>query len=379
MFRVNEDGRFWLFLVLLVSCVSFIPLIVMSPGGLASFRILGFLITLIAIVAASGAGIIAEWKKIKRPEQKAQVEFLEIGTHSDGDIQSTNIKDMMNVTTCATFKFADETTHKLHFHSSKLEKLLPKYKNTSIEIYYKEFKGKYWLTGFDSASENQVDASQNSKGKINFKKPQSILSIIACILLLSVGGVFVTGSFDSLNDRINGKLQYSELEVKPLNEFYIECTATSPDGTTDLVVAENSEARYWATNGLEMLLIKNEDGNITDVYVKYPSQNFEKIEEDDEIEDAILYFEKFKDKLNPQHTFTEETWNYQKPVKSGTDKIADRDCVGYSFEGENGRWKLWLDQKTNFIMKLDMQVNEKNSSILVVKFKENGFEIPSYK
>jgi len=155
MFRVNEDGRFWLFLVLLVCCISFIPFIIMSPGG-ASFRILGFLITLIAIIAASGAGIVMEWKKIKKPEQKAQAEFLEIGTHSDGDLQSTNIKDMMNVTTCATFKFAGGTMHKLHFHSSKLEKMLPNHKNTSIEIYYKEFNGKYWLTGFDSTCENHI-------------------------------------------------------------------------------------------------------------------------------------------------------------------------------------------------------------------------------
>ena len=145
MYRVYEKGRLWLFIVLLLCGCFFIPLIIIAPGGVD----LGFLITIIVITAASVTGIILEAKKIKVPEEKTQAMLVETGF--GGDLQSTNIKDMINVTFCATFEFPNGTTNVLHFHSSKLNKMLLSYKDTNLEIYYKEVKEKYWLIGFNSA------------------------------------------------------------------------------------------------------------------------------------------------------------------------------------------------------------------------------------
>ena len=375
MFRVNEDGRFWLSILLLVCCVSFIPLVMISPGGI----MVGFIITLISFAAISVTSIIAEWKKIKRPEQTAQAEFIEIGTHLDGDLKSANLKDiMMNTTTCATFKFADETTHKLHFHSSKLGKLLANYENESVQIYYKEHNGKYWLTGFESTAENHTHEEQN---KIDFKKPLAILSMAVCALLLTASALAVTGVGDSLDDRINGTVTYSEFKVEPLREFYAEFSVADADGTESIVFAVNADTVYFSSfsRGFEMFLDKDGDGNVTRVCArKEASDAFDESTDEEDIETFEAQYAALMALFDFQQLCTKKDFKNLKVEKIRVETMAGHECVFYSLKGSAGESQLWIDQETNYIIKREDNVDGERWSFLVEKFMDSGFEIPSY-
>ena len=140
MIRENEKTRLWLFVALLVLGGAFVVMICISPGGI-EWRAL---ITIVPIIIAAAAGVAVEIKKIRRTEYKVQA--IPLRMELGGNVQSTKIKDMINVSFCAVFVFADGTTHKVYFHSSKVKKMLMQCGNRSVELYYKELNGSYWLT-----------------------------------------------------------------------------------------------------------------------------------------------------------------------------------------------------------------------------------------
>ena len=378
MFRINEDSRFWLFVFIFVSGVAFIPFIVMAPND-THFKLLGMII---AIVATSTVGIIAEWKKIKQPEERVQARFIEIGAHFDGNQQSINIKNMMNVTTCATFKFTDGTTHKLHFYSSKFSKKLPEYKDTKIEIYYKEYKGKYWLTGFDETCGNLM---QETRKGISIKRPLAILSIILCLFLITIGFFAITGGLESLNNQLTGKVKYSDFEVKPLDEFYIELSVTpKSEETKNIVCAVNPDIIYfhYPAGGMELFLEKDGGGNVICVYVRDKSSGeIEEVTDEEYIKTFKSQYDVFVEALDFQQFFTKEQFKkFKKVEKLGNEKVAERECALYSLNADNGEIQIWLDQETNYIIKREEKLKgEHYYSLLVEKFVESGFEIPSYK
>jgi len=374
MFRVNEDGRFWLFVLAVASCVAFIPFIVMSPGGI----MIGFLITVIVVAVASTAGAVSELKKIKRPEQKTWAKIMEIGVSVGDDMQGADMKDMINLANYAAnyakAEFADETTHKLYFHSSKLKKILPEYKNKNVKLYYKEHNEKYWFVGFGSTGENNI---QEGPSGINFGKPLAILSIILSVILITFGVLQATGVVESLSDQMSGKVKYSEFEVKPLSEFYAEFSVTHSGKTEKMVCAVNSDTVYFYfdSDGIEIFLDKDENGDVICVYARDDTGEVEETMDAKYIEGIQTQFLIIMEVLDVQRTLTEEEFKRLKVDKLGTEKIAGRECVSYSFKGNNIEILVWIDQKTNYMMKLERET----ASILVEKFMESGFEIPAYK
>jgi hypothetical protein len=362
--RINEDGRFWLFLVLLVCCITFIPFIFMSVGSVS----FSFLWIFPAIAAASVAGIITEWKKIKQPEESAGAKFIGIETLNAGDFQGMGIKDMMNVATCAIFEFNGGKTQKLHFHSSKLEKKLSEYKDTKIEIYYKEYKGKYWLTGFDETCGNLM---QETRKRISIKRPLAILSIILCLFLITVGVFAVTGGLDSLNDQLTGKVQYSDFEVKPLDEFYIELSVTpKSEETKNIVCAVNPDTVYfhYPSTEFEVFLEKDGDGNVICVCVRDKSSGeIEEVTDEKYIETFKSQYNVFVEALDFQQFFTKEQFKkFKKVEKLGNEKVAGRECALYSLNADNGEIQIWIDQETNYIIKREEKLKGEHYYSLLV-------------
>ena len=163
MHKINYKIRFWWFGIFLASCGYLIPLFIVDKDIIVrAAGKEGYILFFVAMAAGSLisiAGIIMELRRNMKPEQKVLATFSQrpnIG-FEDG-LDSPNFIDTATGTFCATFYLADGKVRNMHFRYKKNKKILLKYNNKKLEVYYKEVNGKYWLTKFD-ASQNFNDTT----------------------------------------------------------------------------------------------------------------------------------------------------------------------------------------------------------------------------
>ena len=158
MHRINYKKRLCLFILFLSGCCYLIPNFIINKNifvdGSKEKEYVSFFLMMVVGCLVSIVGIVMELKKNMKPEQKIQATLSQAPKKAfEDDFESASFIDRISGAFCATFYLDDGTLRRLHFRSKKSKKILLKYNNKKMEIYYKEVSGKYWLTGFD-ASQN---------------------------------------------------------------------------------------------------------------------------------------------------------------------------------------------------------------------------------